>query len=1175
MLNSYNPKAAEGLQTISRIKQMRGVADSFSGSLDIYVAKGNVVEHAIASTANFFSLGKQTSAIWATNPYRHVAGGLGTLMTILATIRNTVSVVGSLCTKIGMVLTLVGLLGMIFPPIGTAVEGIARVLNVVGLICDSVALALSGVLTGLNAVVLAQQIAAGASAEEMAATADLMLDESNQTASGLSSLALSFGTGFVNGLQKASKGVANSLFRQFKTRIGKISFGVGASFKKVASSIFGAGGESALLRLGGKWQQAGVMGKLGRGAGVAWHAPGRMVGWLRTNSMKRFGTSKLARGLDAVGARSGAFASHMESATFTGAAKIYGEKAGSAAMNAGAETSYGAKLAATTDEMESRFRQFKAKSELQGAALEEKQNWKGFLAQRDNQLGRTEKTEFNEQFAQKRFNQTVQAGENKIANNEVHLARQDRREGMWERRMANDRAQFQNDPEFRTRFLNNVDQSRVNVQSLEESLATQQQRRAELLVREEKVGLSQSEKAELTQAQIALHPLDLARSQNEVAERRLKGLSSGDKHEIPKVDHWGDLWSQTETMRDLQGELAETSTDQQLKQAGQANVGHQKEVQRYDALPLSSSSPGANFGRGIPFSLGNYQPPAADAFNGFSRRQLQISSVGASTRSLLSRIGKPKTAAQPSSSTPAAANGNAAAAVGAIEVATAAGTASSVGAGAANTVGSQPAEVASVTTASANVDVLPYWPALLEQLASVTGDFNYMRTSGHDFLKAQIKARQTSVDALAAFGRYDEYAKARAKAAEQHKAETATTPANANENATHSATASDRASAGESQQSDARGQVSGSANAQLPEPKATGFWGRLILPIKRWATEKAAAVFGWIQEKVANLVLQGLCGVSFTDLKNYSEALRRSQRASATTAEGAQQNSATVHEHSIQLASDASSRAQFAADSIGECDHNIDEAEHFLTDIDTFEQQVAAQKIEAENFLAALRVELTTTRDRRLIEDGKLETPRLQSSVDNDGDAFGDAMRDRTELPLNADRQPYDDVNDHDASQADRQLLVSAAALVRDNADVLNQQLTDRHDNYLARLSSDVSMSPATPVTAAFVTNGMIAADQVVSIFSAQTATVHGQMVAEIMLAGSQSDLTHQAIAIMQAGDMLDHDFLEAQRSLDSAFEETYSVMNMMSPSSMPSPGLVHPVEMAVSDSTSSSPVGH
>ena len=62
-------------------------------------------------------------------------------------------------------LIVVGLLAMILGPIGVAIEAVARVLNVVGIICDAVGMVLSGILTGLNGVVLAKQIGKGASNE--------------------------------------------------------------------------------------------------------------------------------------------------------------------------------------------------------------------------------------------------------------------------------------------------------------------------------------------------------------------------------------------------------------------------------------------------------------------------------------------------------------------------------------------------------------------------------------------------------------------------------------------------------------------------------------------------------------------------------------------------------------------------------------------------------------------------------------------------------------------------------------------------------------------------------------------------------------------------------------------------------------------------------------------------
>jgi NADH-quinone oxidoreductase subunit L len=49
-------------------------------------------------------------------------------MTFMSAVKSISGIVGSICGKIGMVLTVIGLLAMIFPPIGAAVSGVARVL---------------------------------------------------------------------------------------------------------------------------------------------------------------------------------------------------------------------------------------------------------------------------------------------------------------------------------------------------------------------------------------------------------------------------------------------------------------------------------------------------------------------------------------------------------------------------------------------------------------------------------------------------------------------------------------------------------------------------------------------------------------------------------------------------------------------------------------------------------------------------------------------------------------------------------------------------------------------------------------------------------------------------------------------------------------------------------------
>src|SRR5207247_5874804 len=134
ILNAYQPKGQQSTAVLGRIKQMGDVAQGFNGQLDTYIAQGGSVEHGIAAVANFLNMGKDVSAVWATNPYRKMHGILGGIMTGLSAVKTVCGIVGSVCGKLGLILTVIGLLGMIFPPIGAAISGIARILNVIGVI---------------------------------------------------------------------------------------------------------------------------------------------------------------------------------------------------------------------------------------------------------------------------------------------------------------------------------------------------------------------------------------------------------------------------------------------------------------------------------------------------------------------------------------------------------------------------------------------------------------------------------------------------------------------------------------------------------------------------------------------------------------------------------------------------------------------------------------------------------------------------------------------------------------------------------------------------------------------------------------------------------------------------------------------------------------------------------
>jgi hypothetical protein len=262
-LNNYSPKSPETMGTIGKIKQMGDVAKGFSGQIDSYIGSaGDGVNGALARAGNWIGEGKNIAAVWTNNPYKKAEGFLGGLMKGLSAVKSVASVVGSICGKIGMILTVVGLLGMIFPPIGAAVSAVARILNIVGLICDVISFALSGVLTGLNGVRLAQLIASGASPEEKAACSDQMMSEANDAAGGLIALAMQFGPKFMKGFLGKSKGILSGLMKRAKAVLGRIAAKITGNVKNFAAKIFKTGAKGRILN--GAWQaEKGMLSKAG------------------------------------------------------------------------------------------------------------------------------------------------------------------------------------------------------------------------------------------------------------------------------------------------------------------------------------------------------------------------------------------------------------------------------------------------------------------------------------------------------------------------------------------------------------------------------------------------------------------------------------------------------------------------------------------------------------------------------------------------------------------------------------------------------------------------------------------------------------------------------------------------------------------------------------------------
>ena len=982
ILNGYTPKGQQSTQMLGRIRQMGDIAQGFNGQLDVYVAQGGAVEHGIAASANALGVGKDASAVWANNPYRKVSGVLGGIMTGMSAIKSVCSIVGNVCGKLGLVLTVIGLLGMVFPPIGVAVSGIARVLNVIGIICDAISFVLSGVLTGLNGVVLAQQIGAGASAEERAATADLMISEANDTASGFVNMAMLFGPKFMKGLLGNSKGIVGSLLRRAKATIGRISLKISADIEHFANKVvrklnFGVGGAS-VARVGDTWKDTSFLARTKEGlknsaAGkVFYSAPGALEA-VQEKLMAKYGNSTFAKGLDRVGAWSGSVAHKFD---LQEKMENLGERSGKAVGNIGSNTKFAQSMAAAADRSEHQTRELAMKMESRDAAHLEGQRWGSYLkdpaARKAQGIGAGEEKSFIRQ----KQDQVRTDANTKFLDDEKKREAKDRLENLRHDRFERRNEDFYNNPkdnfsktDTRDKMMDSVHNTREKRWDLEHTYATQESERKELLAKATK---SAGEETRLASLNTELKPLDEARRVNKLYEKELSGLAAGSELvRAPEYDNWKDI---STNMWDAAAPVAVMvglkNQDPAWERAESSSLTKAAGYDKGGAAGNAASRGGVGTFKDV--EAGQRQQERAE-FSNFVRTSPQTTTMTGTVRRMLSKITNRAPVASPAAAAAPAVTAGPTPAVGAPAPANAPVVNQPSAALAVPNEGPSPviaandAAVAAPAAPAAAVDeaggeALPYWPAMIPEFDRAQQDFGWMRNVAVEFKKAQIEGKQKAVDTLAVYGRYQEYAKLRAASAQKNQAGSQATAASAQQNVSHAGGAESHATQGESKQNEAKSSATDRAATELPEPEARGFWGRILGAVKRWAKTKAAQVFGWIQEKIASVVLKGLCGVSMTDMREYAGALRLQQNAAHGVADTAAKQSGQVEQTSIKLSTDATKEAQGAADAVGECDHNITDADAFMADVASFEQQLAEEKAYAQAFIAQIHAAAETQR---------------------------------------------------------------------------------------------------------------------------------------------------------------------------------------------------------------------
>jgi hypothetical protein len=1186
ILNAYSPKAQQTSQTLGRIKQMGDIAQGFNGQLDVYVAQGGAVEKGIAATANFLGTGKDVSAVWANNPYRKVHGILGGIMTGLSAVKNVCSVVGNICGKLGIVLTVIGLLGMIFPPVGVAVSGIARILNVVGVICDAVSFALSGILTGLNGVVLAQQIASGASAEEKAATADLMMSEANDAASGFINMAMIFGPKFMKGMLSSSKGVVGALLRRAKAVIGRVSIKASGDLKLFASKVvrkLGFGG-AALDRVGGAWKDTGIIARtktaIGESrVGQAWNSAPEHLEAMQNKLMSRYGNTAFAKGLDRVGAWSGTVASKFDLEEKVG---DLGERAGKSVGNAGADTAFAKRMSAAADQSELDTRRLAMQVDARDAAHLEQTRWQNTLDKRaaanpDGLRNQAVEQKFVAQQGARVQADATADFEAKEAKAATTAKIDDMKKARFERHrdeyFANETNAFTG-KDARTMQMDTLHGSRAKRFQLEGEFKAQDAERADLLA---KAGRSAEDDAKLASLNSTLRPLDDARHLNEVHEGDLAKLAAGGEGaRHPDYKTWGDVganvWSAVDPALQLGG-IKDRPAEWQS--AEKASLTKQVKFDKGKASGNAASRGGhGTFGD---IATTAQQAQMAD-FSAFVRSSSRPRSLGSSVRNILSPVTNRAGAAapQPVASAPAPASTTTKSSpAGPTPVAPPAvseamvvtpqvvdgGAVANTNAPAANTneaaAPAAPAPtVASVAMAAmeqAAAEPLPYWPAMMPEFDRASSDFSWMRKVAVEFKKAQIEGKQKAVDTLAVYGRYQEYAKLRAAAAAAHASATQTTAQSAQQNVSAAGQSEQHGAQGEAKQGEARGAANDRAAVDLPEPESRGFWGRILGAVKRWAKDKAAQVFGWIQEKIASVVLKGLCGVSMGDMREYAGALKRQQAAAHGVATGAGSTAGQAQQTAIKLGSDATKEAQSAADAIGECDQNITDVDNFTSDVTQFEQQLAEEKAFAQTFLAQLHAEVQAQQAKQKSDaaaeaaaDARANAAGTAAAAGGGGVA-GVAMAAMTATA--AEPQPHEEAKAQPAEPApqpadtgDTAAIHSAASYVGAQGDSLSSALESRADDYHNQLKLALTNHTGKDASGVDLQGpAKKGSKTIVEEFKTVAQHTKTDMDGFASMSIDPSSAHKIADTIIQSADHLEDAFGHSEHALDDLFERTYA----------------------------------
>ncbi len=957
-LNAYPHKSTETNERLSKIKEMAAIAQGYDGQIEKYVQNGaSGMEAAKGGLINFLGK-KDVGAIFGANPYDKVQGGLGSIMRGLSKFQSVVSIVGNVCGKIGMVLTIVGLLAMILPPLGAAVEAVARVLNVIGIICDAIGFVLSGILTGLNGVVLAKQIGKGASNEEKAATADMMMNEATSAGGHVLSLAMTYGPGFMKGFQGASKGVIGKLFTGVKNKIGTFAakaLGPVANWAKNIGYKLGIGLEKA--------EGPGMMSKL-------WSAPATLGEKIRgTKLITKINNSDFMKGVEAR-------ATKVSQNSFVKGVDGFGEKMGENAAGRVEKVSFSAKHTEQIDKFADN-----SKKELD-AALE---------SNAGKNAGNQERARIDRDISSSREYQNNQIADHRdedghVPKENVRNARAagkhaDKLEKGEEKAVAG--AQEEGGKDF------TKERGEKKVETEAEEATTKKniedfrkdpkkfQEETDVIEGEREIVANRLKDKNITQDQRKVAEDEAKKLRHEADQRHLIAIKANGG-ELPET-MWHIKGKTMEVIAAAQfqsesGERAEAANKQiEAQQGGHAEAetlekseqreaiyawswGEVPEIAVYEHVEsmLDGLDEGADEHGDEGHDAQDGGDQGHDAQDGGDQGHDAQHSHGNDEPTMSV---DPASTSSNDSGAPPSANAS---------PAPAPSPAPSPAPKPAPAAGSAPEDKL------AEVPELVYWPKLSGadgEFAKAAKDLQRMKLVAYAFQKSQQEAKHKALLTVATMAQAGDDASLKQAQAMDHSIGINGTIAEATAAGASAQKGDQQAGAGEKKQDDGKANSASKNQPKVDVGEKPSHWHpikRIWWYVKTWAAEKAAKVFGWIQDKIASLVLEGLCGVSMGDMRAYTTALHNRMQFSKLVGTQGQDKAKQTMDTAMSVKAQSKSYADQALDDARQCDQNVHDAATFVKDVEDTEKDIAKQQDMARTFLAGLAVAVAAEKANKM-----------------------------------------------------------------------------------------------------------------------------------------------------------------------------------------------------------------